>query len=368
MISRKIKYVIGLVLLLNNLQLFAFSKTDSDLLNRAEEAINLLQKKYQAQQPGISYLIAHKGKILASGGIGRANMEWNIPLTGTTLLRLGSISKSITAIATLKLVEQGKIELDVPISTYIPELPKHMGLATPRDLLSHRSGIADHAFDKELIPYIWQPMTTKQLIELQKSKKPEFNVGEKYKYVNFNYVLVAHLIEKVTNKSFVDFANEDIFNNYNLKQSSYDQLTAIVENRAEFYELKNGTVLNAANIDLSHVSAAGALLSSVQDMLRWMNLLTNGKIISRELLSEAWTAKPLPNGTETKYGLGFNISTISDQKYIWHTGLTPGAQAAYGYAVDSEIFVIVLSNLFYWPADTGKTVDEMMSVMLKVNP
>jgi len=364
MFTKYIKCSFGLTILLMSAQVLADPATDSSLSHRAVEAVKLLQQKYKPNEPGISYLIAHKGKVLASGGIGMANSEWNIALSDTTLIRLGSMSKSVTAIAALALVEQGKLALDVPISTYAAELPKHMGMVTMRQLLSHRSGIAEHAFDKELIPFIWQPMTTKQIIELQKSKKTEFKPGEKYQYVNFNYVLVAHILEKITNKTFIDFANEDIFKSHQLTQSAYDQPTAVISNRAEFYNLKNGAILHAADVDLSHVSAAGALLSSVQDMGRWMNLITEGKLISNKMLQEAWTAKPLTDGTVTKYGLGFNVSKFGDQKYIWHTGLTPGAQGAFAYTVDSEIFIIILSNLFYWPADTGDLVDRMMEVMI----
>ena len=334
------------------------------LSQKAQEAAALLSQRYTQDQPGATYLIAHKGVILSSGAVGQANLEWNIPLSENTLIRIGSISKSMTAIAVLKLAEENKLSLDQPIKLYAKNLPDHMGKRTLRQLLSHRSGIAEHAFDEALLPYVFQPMTTEKIIELQKHKPQSFPPGEKYEYVNFNYVLVAHVVEQITGKSFIEFTNEDIFAAHGLNQSAYDQPTAITPNRAEFYAREKDNLLHSADIDLSHVSAAGAFLSSVEDINQWMNLLVQGKIISKQLLEDAWTSQPLGDGKQSQYGLGFNISSFHGHKYIWHTGLTPGAQSAFGYIPDSEIFIVVLSNVFYWPADTGKLVDEMMEIML----
>ena len=152
MLNDLYKNFICILLLLSCTQSLASATEGLIYSYRTVEAIKLLKDKYPNNEPGLSYLIAHKGKVLASGGIGIANMDWNISLTDKTLLRLGSISKSITSIAVLKLVEEGKLDLDVPISTYATELPNLMGMPTLRQLLSHRSGLADHAFDKELIP------------------------------------------------------------------------------------------------------------------------------------------------------------------------------------------------------------------------
>lgn len=333
------------------------------LQERAEKAVELLKETYSGEGPGVAYLISRQGEVLASGGIGKANLEWDIPITDTTVFRLGSISKSITAVAVLQLVEQGKIELDQPISTYAPDLPPHMGDVTMRQLLSHRSGLDEHAFDESLLPFIWQPMTTDKIIELQKDKARTFKAGTEYAYVNFNYVLVAHVIEKITGQPFVEYANKSIFAANGMHNSYYDENSAVIKNRAEFYDEHDSLVTHAADIDMSHASAAGALLSSVHDMAHWFNQLTDGKLISQESLAEAWAPQPLPNGKATEYGLGFNNSPLAGHTIIWHTGLTPGSQSAFDYAPDSGIFIILLSNGFHLPR-TGRMVDDMMKLML----
>jgi CubicO group peptidase (beta-lactamase class C family) len=331
----------------------------------AKIAEDLILETYDSYEPGVAYLISCKDEILLSGGTGKANIEWDIPISDDTVLRLGSISKPITAIAALQLVEQGKLNLDAPISTYAPDLPDHIKIISMRQLLSHRSGLAEHVFDENLIPYIWQPMTIEKIIELQDGKSKVFNPGEKYEYVNFNYVIVAHVLEAITGQNFVGFVNENIFLANNMNSSFYEELDAIIPKRAEFYDqAKDGRVKNTAAVDLSHVSAAGAFVSTVKDMSHWVRKLIDGELINPNLLKEAWTPKPLPDGTSTEYGLGFNIEYNEKENLIWHTGMTPGSHAAVKLAPETGIFLIVLCNGFHLPS-TGKLVDDLMMIMLK---
>jgi len=104
-------------------------------------------------------------------------------------------------------------------------------------------------------------------------------------------------------------------------------------------------------------------MSSAMDMARWSQLLAENKLISKTALAEAWTPAPLPDGTATEYGLGFNVSELAGERLIWHNGLTPGSQSAFGYTPESGIFIAVLSNGFYLPSTT-KLMEEMMTIMV----
>jgi CubicO group peptidase (beta-lactamase class C family) len=329
---------------------------------RARKVTAHIANTYDKDKPGAAYIVVHKGRTLVSGAVGRANMEWDIPLTDDTVFRLGSMSKTLTAVAVLQLVEQDVIDLDVAIVTYAPDLPPQIGAVTMRQLMSHRSGLAEHAWNPALLEFIWQPMTTDKVIELQKDVAVEFPPGEKYNYVNFNYVVVANVIEKVTGRTYVEFIN-DWFASLNMPDSQYDWHNAIIPRRAEFYDEKDGQVQNAADIDLSHVSAAGALMSSTTDMAHWAQLLTSGKLISEAALAEAWAPAPLPDGSITKYGLGFNVAELEGRRQIWHNGLTPGSQGAFCIMPEDNLFVVILSNGFYLP-NASILMDEMTTIML----
>lgn len=335
---------------------------DALMMQRAKLAATRAIETYDETGPGAAYVISVNGEILASGGVGVADMEWGLKITDETVFRLGSISKTITAVAVLQLIEQGLIDLDQEIAAYAPDLPEQMTAVTMRQLMSHRSGLAEHVWNPDILPFVWQPVTTQQMIDLQKDKPVDFPPGEKYEYVNFNYVVVAHVIEKVTGLTFVKFIN-DHFAAQAMTQSHYDWHDTIIPGRAEFYDQRDGMILNSQEVDLTHVSAAGALMSSARDMAHWAQLLAGGELISEAMLKEAWTPAPLPDGTTTKYGLGFNVSELAGEKLIWHNGLTPGSQSAFDYAPNQDIFVAVLSNGFYLPNSTD-LVDEMMTIML----
>ena len=336
---------------------------DFTKFERATIASQRVIDAYKDLGPGAAYIIRWKGDTLASGGVGYANLEWGTLIDDKTLFRLGSISKPLTAIAVLQLVQKGVLSLDEPASKYAPGLPSQIGAVTLRQLLSHRSGLAEHVWNPEILPFIWQPMTTDQIIELQKDFPPEFAPGEKYNYVNFNYVVAAHIIEQVTGQPFIDFANNEIFAANGMSHSAYDQLEVIIKNRAEFYEFKNDTTKNTLAVDLSHVSAAGALLSSAHDMGLWAQLLLSRQLVNENLLTDAWRPADLPDGEPTRYGLGFNAGDIEGTQLIWHNGLAPGGQAAFGIVPDEELFVMVLANSFNGP-NTTDLMREMVTIML----
>ena len=339
---------------------------DSIMAQSAILAATQAAETYDANGPGAAYVISKNGEILASGGVGIADMEWGLKISDDTVFRLGSISKTITAVTVLQLVENGLIDLDQMISAYAPQLPDQMGAVTMRQLMSHRSGLAEHAWNPDLLPFIWQPVTTQQMIDLQKDLPIDFAPGEQYAYVNFNYVVVAHVIEKVTGQTYVEFIN-DRFAAQAMPNSHYDWHDTIISGRAEFYDQRDGVILNSQEVDLTHVSAAGALMSSAEDMAHWAGLLADNSLISEAALAEAWTAAPLPDGTPTKYGLGFNVGELAGERLIWHNGLTPGSQSAIGIAPDQGIFIAVLSNGFYLPNSTT-LMEKMMAIMLTGEP
>jgi len=336
--------------------------TNDALAQRAKLAATRAIETYDETGPGAAYVVSKDGEILVSGGVGFADMEWGLTNTDDTVFRLGSISKTFTAIAVLQLVEKGLIDLDQKIAAYAPDLPAQMGAVTMRQLMSHRSGLPEHVWNPDILPFVWQPVTTQQMIDLQKDIPIDFDPGEHYDYVNFNYVIVAHVIEQVTGKTYVDFINE-VFAAQAMSNSHYDWHDTIIPGRAEFYDKRDGVILNSQEVDLTHVSAAGVLMSSAKDMAHWAQLLSEGELISEAMLKKAWTPAPLPDGTATKYGLGFNVGELAGERLVWHNGLTPGSQSAFSIAPDQGLFVAVLSNGFYLPSSQN-LIDEMMTIML----
>src|SRR5687768_17919018 len=188
-----------------------------------------------------SVLVAEKGKVIYKKGFGLADMEWNIPNQPDTKHRLGSITKQFTAVAIMQLVEQGKLKLDVPISSWLPDYPKKSGdVITIHHLLTHSSGIPNMTsfpgFFKDVMRNSYSPV---QLVNISADSTLQFKPGERFAYSNSGYLLLGYIIEKVTGKSYEQVLQENIFTPLKMNNTGYDHHSALLKIRARGYE-KNG--------------------------------------------------------------------------------------------------------------------------------
>jgi CubicO group peptidase (beta-lactamase class C family) len=327
------------------------SQTSAEIPTAHLEAIETyIAERYPDDGTGLSVLISVNGQEQFVINRGMANLEWNMPNDTDVAYRLGSISKPLTAIALLSMEEQGNIDLGAPVGTYISDLPPHMARVTVIQLMSHTSGLADHAFNDELLPFIRSGMTVPQVIDMQRDVPANFEPGAQYEYSNFNYTLLGYLIEVVSGMPYSDYMEQTVFAAHGMAYSASDDRREIVPHRAQNYTVEDGIFLHAENVDMSHVGAAGQLLSSPADLAHWFDLLMNDALVSAASRERAWTAVTPTNGEPGGYGLGFNVSERNGRRFIWHTGLTPGAHGAVGTYPDEGIVIVILGNGFHLPS------------------
>ena len=355
------------VLMLCNSSLAGAQSCPQDALPEpaAGEARAYLEGRYpDGDNPGAAVLIACNGSTVFSYQAGMANIEWGQPITSDTSFRLGSISKPLTAVAILELVERGRIDLDRPISDYVPLLPSYMRPVTVRQLMSHTSGLPDILLTPMLLPLARDWVSESQIIGMQASVPPRAAPGEVFDYSNFNYVLLAALIESITDTRYADYMSEEVFERLGMERSHYDSRRVILAGRAQGYETSPfGQLLHSENIDMSHASAAGALLSSANDLRKWSDLLLSGGLLEPETLSMAWSPQQPAGGEPSAYGLGFNVTEQYGHRVIWHNGLASGFQGALSIYPDLGLTVIVLSNGFHLP-NTTETMDRVAAIFL----
>ena len=331
-----------------------------------DELRTYLEGSYpDGNSPGVSVLIACQGQTVFGYNSGMANIEWGQPVSSDTSFRVGSISKPLTAVAILQLVEQGKVDLDRPISQYVPLLPDYMREVTVRQLMSHTSGLPDILLTPVLAPLARDWVAKRQVIGLQALTPPRSTPGEKFEYSNFNYVLLAALIEYTTGAGYGDYMNNEVFAPLGMTRSHYDARREIILERAQGYDLTPfGRLLNSENVDMSHASAAGALLSSANDLRRWAHLLMSGKLIEPETLESAWTPQAVEVGGPTRYGLGFNITVENGRRVIWHTGMASGAQCALSMFPENGLTISACANSLQLPR-TGKATDRIAEIFFQ---
>ncbi|KRD11813.1 serine hydrolase [Flavobacterium sp. Root901] len=293
--------LIGLCILL---QLFALNIFAQDKAKKIED---LLAKYNEYGQFNGSALVAENGKIIYKKGFGLANMEWNIPNQTDTKFRLGSISKQFTALLIVKLAEEGKIKLNVPITTYLPDYPKETGdQITIHNLLTHTSGIPNYTnapnFLKEKSR---NPYTPEEFIKTFNKLPLDFKPGEKFNYSNSGYFLLGYIIEKISGKTYEQYLQEVILTPLKMRNTGYDHFEVILKNRAAGYEREGKKITNAPFLDMSIPYAAGSLYSTVEDLYLWDQALYTNKLLSEKSMESLF--KPYIKAWDSSYGYGWFI-------------------------------------------------------------
>jgi CubicO group peptidase (beta-lactamase class C family) len=297
-----------------------------------------------------SVLVAEKGKVIYKKGFGLANMEWSIPNQPDTKHRLGSITKQFTAMLVMQLVEQGKLKLDVPISTYLPDYPKKNGdVITLHHLLTHSSGTPNMTsfpeFVKDVMHNSYSPL---QLVNLFADSTLQFKPGEKFAYSNSGYILLGYIIEKVTGKPYEQVLQEKIFAPLNMHNTGYDHHTTLLKNRASGYENVGRSYVNAKFIDMSVPYAAGALYSTVEDLYLWDQALYGNQLLRKENVDLLF-AKHIPSGGN-HYGYGWGIgeiplgNTAERIQTIGHGGGINGFNTQITRIPSDKSFIVLLNN------------------------
>jgi CubicO group peptidase (beta-lactamase class C family) len=293
-------------------------------------------------------LIAKGNKIILRKGYGCANYELNAANKPETVFRIGSITKSFTALSILQLEEKGKLNVSDPVAKYVPELPAAWREITLHQLLCHKSGIPDFTnataysdladslhIENALKEYADKPLLTKP--------------GEVLRYSNSGYILLGRVIEKVTGESYEHYLSANIFKPAGMTHTAFDHAAEVVPDRASGYRFDGETVINAPYGDSAYGGGAGALRSTVDDMYRFDRALKSGKLFSNAIITKAWTPyghfiAPPPLPIQAEYGYGWLIGEDFGHKYVGHGGWVNGFVSQFARYPDDDAVIIVLSN------------------------
>lgn len=330
-----------LLLLVSHL---SFSQSKTDQLN---ELINTY-KAYKTFNGSV--LVAEQGNVIYKKGFGMANMEWDIPNAPNTKHRLGSISKQFTALLILQLVEDNKIDLNVPITTYLPDYYKANGdRITTHHLLTHTSGIPNYtSFPDFFKKQSRNPFTPSEFLNIFSEMDLEFTPGEQFSYSNSGYFLLGVLIEKISGKTYEQSLQNNIFTPLKMKDSGFDHHSTILKNRATGYEKQGDELVNSRYLDMSIPYAAGSLYSTVEDLYLWDQALYTNRLLSKKYM-DLFFKKHIPSGN-SHYAYGWSIGTESigntQEKIqtIGHGGGINGFNTLITRAPSDKSLIVLLNN------------------------
>lgn len=316
--------------------------------DKAKQIDQLMSLYSEYGQLNGSVLVSEHGKVIFKKGYGLANMEWNIPNQPDTKFRLGSISKQFTALLIVKLAEEGKLKLDVPITTYLPDYPKATGdKITIHHLLTHTSGIPNYTsapnFLKEKAK---NPYSPADFVKTFSNLPLEFKPGEKFAYSNSGYFLLGYIIEKITGKTYEQYLQEIIFTPLKMVNSGYDHSDVLIKNRAAGYEKQGKKIINASYIDMSIPYAAGSLYSTVEDLYLWDQALYTNKLLSPASMDLLY--KPYIRAGDEAYGYGWFLGEFANGKdklkVIEHGGGINGFNTIISRLPEDKNMVVILNN------------------------
>lgn len=290
-------------------------------------------------------LVAHEDRILLYQGYGMANLEWQIPNAPDTRFRLGSVTKQFTAALILKLSESGTIDLQAPISRYIPDYPGKDGeRITIEQLLNHTSGIPNYTslpnFGAEMSRNPYRPS---EIVDKVCALPLEFEPGSRYAYSNSGYFLLGYLIEEVTGKTYERALKDLLLEPLGLKDTGYDHFQEILPRRASGYSRSVSGLENTAYLDTSLPYAAGSLYSSGADLLKWTRALAAGKPFADPATYQRMIT---PGKGDYGYGLYNREIEVGGRKLrqISHGGSINGFKTDLRHLEQDDYVLIALDN------------------------
>ena len=283
-----------------------------------------------------------------------ANREHQVANTGITKFRIGSVTKQFTAVAILQLQEKGLLDLQAPVSTYLPDYPNGDRI-TIHHLLTHTAGIPEY-LDPEAFPDIeeWmrQSSSLSQLVDRFKDLPLEFEPGEKFKYSNSGYVLLTQIIETVAEQPYAEYLQANIFDPLGMKDTGYEVPQTVISNLAQGYLfIGKETYLQASPFDMSIPQGAGGLYSTTEELASWNRFLYENEypaVLSQTAKATMMTPDAQMEPEENPdvfYGYGLVIDNHSGRQRVHHDGGISGFASSLTRYPNEALTIVVLSNL-----------------------
>jgi CubicO group peptidase (beta-lactamase class C family) len=303
-----------------------------------------------SDRPGCAVGVSQRGRVVIARAYGMADLASGAPMTTATVVHAASLAKQVTALSVLLLAREGKLSLDDDVRRWLPDLPDYRAQygapITVRQLLTHTSGLRDF-FEALIVArgrFEEVRITDADAIGVAtRQRRLNFAPGTEYGYSNTNYLLAAHVVERVSGQRFADFVASRVFTPLGMTRSRLrDDVTTLIPNSAVGY-MRRGTgwQISAPNYD---VVGPTNLETTVGDLLRLSDNLDRPIVGDSALVRQMLTAGVLANGDTTTYGLGLSLQRDRGLRVAEHEGRDPGFRAYLGRWLDSGVSVALLCN------------------------
>ena len=272
--------------------------------------------------PSIS-IAFYKDDFMWAKSFGYADLEHKTPAEPDTLYRLASISKPLTAVGILNLMEEGKLALDDEVQKYVPYFPQKRWPITIRQLLGHLGGISHYRnYDEE--GHFKRHFTTEESVGVFKDWDLEAEPGTKFIYTTYGFNLLGAVIEGASGQPYAEYMMENVWKPLGMNSTRMDIADEIIPNRAKGYRKIEADLKNSEFVDMSSRFAGGGILSTPSDLVKLSRSLDQGKVLKPEFQKMMYSSMVTRNGHITQYGMGWFVDFIQGFWNVGHGGAQQG--------------------------------------------
>jgi CubicO group peptidase (beta-lactamase class C family) len=316
--------------------------------DRAASAVDaVVRRAMEAKRiPGAAVAVVQNGTPTLRRAYGVANLETDTPMTAGAIFEIASLTKQFTAAAIMLLVEEGKLGLDDPLSTYVGPVPSSWQRITIRHLLTHTSGLDISALPRVdgIAPL---RVTRKHAFEFIAQQPMFTSTGRAGWYSDGGYVLLGLVVERVSGRTYREFIAERVFAPLKMADSSLLDKARVLKRRVSTYAVRGGEIVNWRRDWDYDVPSAFGIHSTLDDLAAWDASLRKATLLKRGTLDQIWTPAVLDNGRPARvygypYGFGWELADVRGRRTVGHGGASGTYMLRF---VDEPLTIVVLTNL-----------------------
>jgi len=327
--------------------------------------------------PGISAAVGIDGMIVWSEGFGYADLENRVPARATTLYRIGSVSKPVTAAAVVQLALDGRLDLDAPVQRYVPSFPEKEHPVSTRQLGGHLAGIRHYRGNESVGEGQRHYDDVVDALGIFGEDPLLFTPGERYSYSSYGWNLISAVVQGAAGQDFLSYMQETVFDPLGMTHTYADNPRLIIPERTRFYAVSQGRTVNAPFVDNSYKWAGGGFIASVEDLVRFGSAHLAPGFLPQEGLDLLFTSQRTTGGDDTGYGIGWRVGTFGELfpqdspmrdgalagvRVVHHGGSSVGGRAFLLLVPEERMVVALLVN--YGRLDGGRVAGTIAATFM----
>jgi CubicO group peptidase (beta-lactamase class C family) len=310
--------------------------------------------------PGLSVAVRLPDSRIVTAASGLADVENEVPVTEASVFRFASISKSLTAVAALRLAARGELDLDADVRLRVPEFGEKVGVVTTRQLLGHLAGVR-HYRPGEIasVRHYTDVVTPLEIFADDPLIHPP---GSRYLYSTYGFNLAGAVVARAAGETFFAALKREVLDLAGMTATVVDDPFALIRHRARGYRRVDGRLSNSILVDIGNKVPGGGLCGTAGDLARFADALLTGRLLDDTWRELAWTSQQTSDGKPTGYGCGFQIKLVDGHRIVSHGGAQPRVSTLLWIDADTKIAVVLLANLEGQAGVLGRLAPELAAL------